>query len=365
MLTLDLISGWPAMLAEADAWQDLLESCRDGVFGPDDTCSPLWARALASTHLHGADVGAIVVRRNGRVAVLVPYYVSTEGTFPLRRRELRQITEAHSGRASLLVRDDDPDAVAFLLESMLNGSLPWDMFVFGVVANSKTHGALTQAISRVRVPARCLAVRESPFVELGPSWDSVFNELPKKMRWTIRKSERDLREIGDLQYEELTAASTVDTLLGSIYEVERSSWKEKSGTSITAIEYQKRFYEAFVAMAAEGGTLSAHVLRLSKRPIAYILGVMDEGRIFLDHKESFDLRFAEHSPGHVLKRFAIERLIFRGIAVLDLMGACEPYKMRWTSKTYRRFTVGIYNQTLRGRIQFARARVAGNSYVFN
>ena len=54
---------------------------------------------------------------------------------------------------------------------------------------------------------------------------------------------------------------------------------------------------------------------------------------FLDLKESFVVAHSENSPGHVLKRYAMQTLLSRGI---------RPCKMRWTDQTYRCSTVSIY-----------------------
>jgi CelD/BcsL family acetyltransferase involved in cellulose biosynthesis len=181
------------------------------------------------------------------------------------------------------------------------------------------------------------------------------------MRWTIRKGERALSEKGRLEYEELSDPASVDKLMHSIHTIERRSWKEQSGTSITAQGKQQAFFEAFAALAAESGMLCGHVLRVDGKPIAYIFGVLDGDSVFLDLKESFDAAYAEYSPGHVLKRFAFQTLIARGVRIYDFMGRCEPYKMRWTDKTYHRLTVVLFNTTFRGSLAHLRSRFGSGS----
>jgi CelD/BcsL family acetyltransferase involved in cellulose biosynthesis len=214
---------------------------------------------------------------------------------------------------------------------------------------------LLKATTSLGIPVRVLGKYESPYIELHPTWEALLAALPKKMRWTIRKSEKDLSALGSLTYEEVTAPEGVASLLAAIYEIEQKSWKEQSGTSITAQAGQREFYESCVAQGAQAGILSAHVLRLDGKPIAYILGIAAGDGVFLDQKESFDLAYSEHSPGHVLKHFAIERLLARGVKLYDLMGECEQYKMRWTSKTYTRLSLALYNRNLGGRLSHLRS----------
>jgi CelD/BcsL family acetyltransferase involved in cellulose biosynthesis len=113
--------------------------------------------------------------------------------------------------------------------------------------------------------------------------------------------------------------------------------------------------------------LSAHVLRLDGRPLAYILGVAAGDGAFLDLKESFDASYAQYSPGHVLKRFAMETLIARGVGIYDFMRACEPYKLlvgsamtaRWRRIAARRAPSAAcanYSEPLKLRLYSASVR---------
>jgi CelD/BcsL family acetyltransferase involved in cellulose biosynthesis len=339
----------------APHWDRILRSCDQGIRGPDATCSAVWAQALAATLLKDRAVQTLVVSAGSAPVAIIPSYRESRAGFPLARRELRLITTAYCGRGGLLVSDDDSELTQYTLRQLKKEIPAWDVFVFDAVENSRSHAAIVRAAQRLSWPLRCIGASESPFIELAPQWQTMLAGLPKKMRWTIRKSERDLSALGRLEYCEVTDAADVPTLIETVYEIERKSWKEGSGTSITAHAPQQRFYEVFAGLAARHAMLSAHVLRLDGRPLAYILGVAAGDAAFLDLKESFDASYAQYSPGHVLKRFAMETLIARGVLIYDFMGACEPYKLRWTDRRYRRLTLALYKRSFRGSLQFARA----------
>jgi CelD/BcsL family acetyltransferase involved in cellulose biosynthesis len=339
-------------------WDRILSSCSNAVHGPDATCSSVWARALQRTLLKKTEVGVLVVSSGQEKVAIVPTYRKLAAALPFDKRELRIITEAHGGRRGLLVAHNDPEVAEFTLQHLCEDFPAWDVLLLGAVKDTPSYLALTRAAKRAALRVRSLATQDSPYIELGTSMESLLAALPKKTRWTIRKGERDLLARGSLQYEHVSEPGSVEALLTSIYLIESKSWKEDAGTSVTAQVEQQTFYDAFVRIAAECGILSAHVLRLSSRPIAYILGVTSGDGVFLDLKESFDASDAECSPGHVLKRFAIEALMARGVGVYDFMGRCEPYKMRWTSKTYRCETLALYNRTIRGSICYVRTGLA-------
>jgi len=353
MLSTELQSGWP--FAHTRAWERILRSIQREMSGPDATCAPVWAQALAATQLKDCEIRTRLVSRDSQIVAIAPTFMRSSGRFPLRKRELRLVTEAHAGRTALLAENNDPEIVRALLSSMLRESPAWDVFVLSVVAGSPGHTAVVDAAGKLGLPLRCLAMQDSPYIQLPATWDALLAALPKKMRWTIRKGEKDLMALGALTYEEMAAPADVPRLLAAIYAIEQQSWKEQSGTSITAQDAQRAFYESFVELAAQAGILSAHVLSVAGKPVAYILGIAAGDGVFLDQKESFDLAFSEYSPGHVLKRYAIQTLLARGVRLYDLMGVCEPYKMRWTDKTYTRLTLALFNKTLGGRLSYVRA----------
>lgn len=357
-LTAVVHTGWAPLEALRQQWDQLLASCSKGVLGPDETCSFTWADALVQTHLKNAQLRTLVVRSGTEPVAILPAYLAGGGGL-VRPRVLKLITQAHSGRAGLLTLGNDPALVDFLLERLVRDVQGWDVFELGVVQGSPSHVMVLRAAQQLGLHLRVIDKATSPYVELAETWEAVVAALPKKMRWTIKKSEKDLQEKGQLGYEHVTELHQVPALIEAIYAVERKSWKEESGTSITAHSEQQGFYEALVKLAAERGVLSAHVLRLNGEPLAYILGIAGRDGVFLDLKESYDAAFREHSPGHVLKRYAIDALLARGIRTYDFMGGCEPYKMKWTDKTYFRLTLAISNRTLGGAVAHYRAVIRG------
>ena len=363
--SLSRTSGWSAIDALATGWDSLLQACAHGVRGPDVTCSSAWARALARTLLRDVEPQFLSVTAGAELLALVPIYRQSVRALPFERRELRIITEAYSGRSDLLLARENAALTDFVLGSLRTELSPWDVLRLSVVEGSAAQQALARSCERLSLPVRCVAVNESPYIELGSGWQQLLAGLPKKMRWTIRKSEKELSAQGRLEYETADDLHSVKSLLDSVYAIERRSWKEQTESSITAQEQQYEFYERLAEIAARGGILSAHVLRLNSKPIAYILGLTGHDGVFLDLKESFDASFADFSPGHVLKRFALEALISRGTRVYDFMGRCDPYKMRWTSKTYRTLKLALFNSNPRGSLWYWRSLLGRNSHAVN
>lgn len=335
----------------------MLASSRGGIHGSDATYSTTWAHALCETFLSGKEVHRLTISDGAKTVGILPYYRESDGIY----RRLKVITEAHAGRSSMLVLDDSQKTCADLLVAAYEKIAAWDTLQLTVVENSAAHLAVCAKSADKALPLRCISTIESPYIVLGADWNETFAVLPKKLRWTIRKAEKDLSSLGKLTYRAYTHPDQIAEFFQILYEIERGSWKEKSGTSITVQKHQQTFYEALARHASRDGIFSAHALHLDDKPLAYILGLLSRDGSFLDLKESFVESHSQYSPAHVLKRFAIPALIDQGVRLYDFMGVCEPYKMRWTDKTYRRHTIVLHNHTLRGRLSYCKALLSRSS----
>jgi CelD/BcsL family acetyltransferase involved in cellulose biosynthesis len=224
-----------------------------------------------------------------------------------------------------------------------------------LVDGSHSAGLLFEAAKQEGYDLEKVHCQESPYIPLEGTWQSYFASLPKKFRWTMKDGEKKLKASGGLRYSEYYSRdSELEHFLDCMLRIEYNSWKEAHKTSITTSDQQRNFYTNLIGVAAAKGWLSCHLLELDNEPVAYIYGLLFNG-VFCDLKESYNLAYQSMSPGHVLKLFALERLFKRGARLYDYMGVCEPYKMRWTNKTYSRSTYLIYNRTPAG----VAARVSG------
>lgn len=346
-----------------EQWDRLLRSSFHGINGSDTTNSVAWARSLCDTYWNQHRIGLLSIGPgtgpNGPTG-LMPYVRVEGNSWRSLNRQLQAITTLYAGRSSFIVQDDAPANCESLLQALPAQIKNWDTLQLTIVDSSSAHQAIHLQTHKTLL-ARSLGTLQSPYIQLGDNWDETFNSLPKKLRWTIRKSEKDLAGLGTLTYREYASAEGIDELFAMIYAIEQQSWKEESGTSITAQDKQRDFYEAMARHATRDGTFSAHVLLLDDKPLAYILGLVSGDGSFLDLKESFVQSHSKYSPAHVLKRFAFPALIAKGVRIYDFMGVCEPYKMRWTDKVYQRHTIVIYNKTLRGRLAYLKSLLSKNS----
>lgn len=339
------------------AWESILAGLQDGVCGPDATCGPYWTSALAQTLLSQRKVQFAVAFSGPEPVAVLPYY-RADSESRLQLGELRSVLSAYGGRAEILARDRNEDHIRGLLLGLMEREPAWGTLTVRVVAGAQGHQALLRTIAGAGLKCAEVERERSLYMELPGRWEDLAARIHQKLRHRIRKGERDLEKAGTVEYREFTTPADCESFLSVLAQVEARSWKDAAGVSILANDYQQQFYRAMVPVAAAAGVLSAHALVLDGTPIAYMMGLLGREHVFLALKSSFDEGLSGLSPGHVLKRLAIARLIERGATIFDFMGACDPHKLRWTDRTYEVLTLAIYNRSIRGTLASLRRRAA-------
>jgi CelD/BcsL family acetyltransferase involved in cellulose biosynthesis len=131
--------------------------------------------------------------------------------------------------------------------------------------------------------------------------------LSAKHRKMIRRQERQLSEIGRLEYDELTPDDDVAEWIEEFLRLEASGWKGRENTAIASDESDRSYFRLIAKEAFRRGRLSMSALRLDGRPIAYKCD-FPAGRGMFTFRIAFDENHARNSPGMLLEIENIRRL---------------------------------------------------------
>lgn len=327
------------------AWSLLSEASRADLSCPDVTASHEWTMALWENLLGEGDAHVIVSYRDGRLSGVLPLYATWRQVHRVPCRVISAYSELYSGRWGFVVAErQDFEAMVEWLETHISR---WEVFQVTLVEGSDSDAWLRQIQRERGYRLEVADTQVSPYIVLDATWETYFASRPKKFRWTVRDAVRRLDARGRVAYRQFGKPEEVNEFMSALVEIERSSWKEEAGTSITMKPQQESFYRSFAQAAAARGWFSGQLLTLDEEAVAYSYGVVYRG-VFYDLKESYKSRYREFSPGHVLKASTLGALCRSGIRFYDFMGRCEDYKMRWTDQTYTRRTYLMYRGKLRG-----------------
>lgn len=347
-LTARVVLGWEQAKELRESWNGMVVRHSGRIEQCDVTATFEWTELVWKTFAPAEPPIFLILEENSAIVGIMPLYRSHQRMHGIACSSIAPISELYSGRVGLILSEYRPEYLKALVEFLYGQLSGWQVLRFSLVKGSPSE-SLWFALAREKgLRFRKLSSRRSPYMVLNQAWPEYFATLPKKFRWNLRQHESKLRAAGKVAYREFEHGDDLSMFLNAIWEIEQGSWKETAGTSITANDYQKRLYEDLIRVAAERNWFYGHLLELNGEPIAYVYGLLFND-VFCDLKESFKISYSKLSPGHVLKTFVLQRLLDRKVRIYDYMGVCEPYKMRWTDRTYIRSTYAIYNNSLRGR----------------
>jgi len=124
--------------------------------------------------------------------------------------------------------------------------------------------------------------------------------LSTKHRKMMRRQEKQLSEMGRLEYDALAPDDDVAVWIEEFLRLEASGWKGRENTAIASDEPDQNYFRSIAKEAFRRGRLSMQALRLDGRPIAYKCD-FPAGRGLFTFRIAFDENYARNSPGMLLE----------------------------------------------------------------
>lgn len=333
-----------------EAWGEL---CRknngNGIYASGASNSAEWIQTLFKTRDETkVSGGAISMSPQDILRGVFPYYVEKEKIGgPFSFNVIKHMTELYGSRMRPLIENEEfPELITFFQKQIKQ----WSKLIFVSISDDESND-MEAELSRNNIKfAKQLAI-ETPYVDLSCTFKEYDDNLDSKFKKNIRSRRRQLEAEGNVAFTVIDNPSEVPKLLDAIYKVEKNTWKEAEGTSITQNDYQKNFYDIYTQFAAKKGYLQGFILTLDGEPIAYSYCVLFNN-VLESLKSSYDDQYRKFGLGNLLKYEIFQYLFEKKIAFFDFQGLIEPSKEKWASKTYKQYRYTVYNPNIYGRIHY-------------
>jgi CelD/BcsL family acetyltransferase involved in cellulose biosynthesis len=344
-VTVDVTEGFGALLSLRDHWERLFLARAN-----EPSTSFEWTLAMAGHHVTPDDRCLLLQLRRGNTVVgIVPLIRRVMKLMGQRVGLLLPLSEQYNTHSDLLLASADDEAVAALVSALFRLDVRWDCFR---MARLLEENPLVPALRRaLHEGDHMFGVREGPpayVLDLPDSFEAYLAGRSAKFRNHLKRLTRKLQEAGDVQIRQVERTNGLDEGYAALLAVERASWKEEHGTSITAVNRQTSFYRDLVTAALTAGRLHLQWLTLDGQPIAYNLGYLTSGGYHY-LKTSYDHESRFLSPATYLRARLIESLISDGIQRFDFPGEPYEWEAQWTGTVRWRTVLSAYPRTFRGR----------------
>jgi CelD/BcsL family acetyltransferase involved in cellulose biosynthesis len=323
-MKIEILDGVDSWASRRDEWNALASEC-----GADVSLTFEWHRALAMSQAPSDPLRAVWITGDRGPEAILPLRVEKTRLRGVPLRQISPLGSVYSAHDCLLVRTNSLEALDDALQTAKDVLPPWDVFRFSVSDESPIYGQI-DALTRSGDPRlEWGQAKQSPYLPLPGTFEDFWAALSTKRRTSIRSRTKKFKEQGEPRLRVITQPSEVAEAMEIVLGLERASWKEREGTSITANPYQVVFYDALTRGLAETGWLRLYLLYLGDRPVAHDIGFHYKNRFF-SGKTSFIEELRHLQPGFVLRWLILQDLYELGVREHDFMGDPDPYKLHWT-----------------------------------
>jgi CelD/BcsL family acetyltransferase involved in cellulose biosynthesis len=160
-------------------------------------------------------------------------------------------------------------------------------------------------------------------------------------KYSIRRPHNWFARHGTLGFSHISDRSELEAVLPSYFDQHVRRWRHKGVKSLFEDDRQRRFYEHLVASLASTGWLLFSVAEFDGVPIAYHFGFDYAGRVIW-YKPSFEVRFANRSPGLLLIGLLIEDALRRERQEVDFTIGDEQFKSRFANVERTNINLSLY-----------------------
>lgn len=147
---------------------------------------------------------------------------------------------------------------------------------------------------------------------------------------------------GEVRFRNISSLGEIQALLPVFFDQHARRWQAVGRPSLFDAGNQRTFYLALAAALHSAGWLLFSVVEFNGQPIAFHYGFDYFGSIIW-YKPSFEVQYAEHSPGLLLTRKIIEDGLQRSRRELDFTIGDEAFKDRFANVSRFNTTLSVYH----------------------
>jgi CelD/BcsL family acetyltransferase involved in cellulose biosynthesis len=307
-----LTAGEQLAQLDSGAWDALVA----GAPRPSPYLLSTWVRAWLAEPSFMCEPCVVVAQRGGDLVGVAPFVVRRRG-----RARIASFVGAHeSALGDILLAPVEPVATARnLLESVVASARPDAIDVFGLPAESR----LAQAAGRRMTLVERV---EAPVTEMPEGWEEAYTRhASSRRRSTDRRRERQLGELGSLDYSLATDGEAVLKDLPAAFELHRLRWEGRPDGSTFGTPGGQRFQRDVLPRLADEGHFAMLTLRIDGKPVAFMNWFVIGSCMYL-YRNGYDEAVGRFGPGLITLRRAMAEASDRGARRMEYLGGAERYK---------------------------------------
>lgn len=213
-----------------------------------------------------------------------------------------------------------------------------------MAASGDLHAALARTVTAHQRPAAKVMEQERAMLESALSPEDYFEQsLSTKKRKELRRQERRLSEMGEVEYERTLSADGLDAWIADFLALEARGWKGAEGSSLANDARTESVFRSALTGAARRGRLERVTMRLDGQAIAMLANFITPPGAF-SFKTTFAEGLSRFSPGVLLQKENLQILQQGGVEWIDSCAAPDHPMINhfWRERRgIARYSIGI------------------------
>lgn len=288
----------------------------------------------------------VVLQKDNEIKAVFPLY--TDGD------HLSSMTNSHTCHYDFIVDSEmRSEAISHLLHILQQGTRWKRVSLECTDESGENRQSLIRRLQISKAPFHIYSQPWAPWMEMPRDWENYVESLPGRLKNGIRRCIKKAEAKGRLQIEIIENSERIDDLLDIFFDLEFKNWKGRAGTAIRCEPEAGNFYRLLGHRAMQEGNLFLVLLRWNDSPIAASLCLKYGKTIFL-LKPGYDEEFSYLSPGNVLQFKCLKSIFEKSdVSFYNFLGACDAWKMEWTSHFNRYGYIKVYPKSLGGWVAYS------------
>lgn len=332
-IDIELIQQREQIPLTAREWNDLVARNETNSIFQTYEWFDAWWQTFGDAH----ELFFLLLRREGQVIGFAPMMLRNGR---VRGRRLEFVGTGNADYQDFVLPDDKPAAMVSICEFLRRHASRWrSAWLCNVPSQSSTLDELHKA----GVGSKLYFVQEAqlrcPALRLEGDRTAAEKLLKK---YSLKRPLNWFSSRGEVRFRNVSSLKEIQSLLPVFFDQHARRWQAAGRPSLFEAESQRMFYLALAAALHSAGWLLFSVLEFNGQPIAFHFGFDYFGSLIW-YKPSFEVRYAEHSPGLLLTRKIIEDGLQRSRRELDFTIGEEAFKDRFANVSRSNVTLSVYH----------------------
>ena len=286
----------------------------------------------------------LLVKKQDLLIAIAPFMIVTRLGFKV----LEFIGHGRSDYLDFIICQDTHEVIKSIFEYLLSNNKLWQVVHLSDIAWTQDHiqtirKATPNLLSSYRLYTTC------PYISIAAGWDDFLKSRSQRFRKRVRNNfnriiRETISEILNLRKDALTAE-----LPEYLWEIDKNSWKYKTGTAHFENESVRNFFRDIFLKFAAKDWIEIWIAKHNGIPVAFDVNYLYNRRVY-SQEGSYDLSY--NGYGSILTQFALRDAVEKQYLEFDFLRGDEDYKKLWASAYRDLYQIVFYGSSLYSRLAY-------------